>query len=149
MESSKLSEHVIREWADEQGLPNLSFAELDYRLARAIGAIYQDDFLKSRLIMKGGTAINKFLLKETSRLSVDLDFNQIGRKEQVLKERRSIRERIVTLLKEQDTRCDIHFKRAYEQTTIKARYRTVLGNTQQFKVEISHIERFAILEPVD
>jgi predicted nucleotidyltransferase component of viral defense system len=31
--------------------------------------------------MKGGTAINKLYLGETSRLSVDLDFNHLGPKD--------------------------------------------------------------------
>jgi predicted nucleotidyltransferase component of viral defense system len=83
----RLTGHDVRVWADEQGVPDLLFAELDYRLVKTLEALYGDDFLSKRLCMKGGTAINKLYLAETSRLSVDLDFNQIGPKEEVLRER--------------------------------------------------------------
>jgi len=145
----RLTEREVRSWADEQGFANLLLAELDYRLVQALNMLYQDNFLAERLYMKGGTAINKLYLGETSRLSVDLDFNHIGQKEQVLKERRKVRERITGLLKKQDNSYVIYYKPRYEQTTIKVRYETVVGPTQRFKVEISHIERFPILEPVE
>jgi predicted nucleotidyltransferase component of viral defense system len=97
----RLTERDLRVWADEQGISDLLFAELDYRLVKTLEALYRDDFLSKRICMKGGTAINKLYLGETSRLSVDLDFNQIGPKEEVMKERRDVRERIVDLLKKQ------------------------------------------------
>jgi predicted nucleotidyltransferase component of viral defense system len=135
-------------WADEQGLPDLLFAELDYRLVNALQAIYADDFLSKRICMKGGTAINKLYLLGTSRLSVDLDFNHIGSKEEVLKESPDIREKITELLKKLDNSYQIHSEHRYEQTRIKSRYKTVVGPTWSFKIEISHIERFPIVSPV-
>jgi predicted nucleotidyltransferase component of viral defense system len=115
----RLTETRVRSWADEHDLADLLLAELDYRLVQALNAIYGNSFLKERLCMKGGTAINKLYLKETSRLSVDLDFNHIGSKEQVAKEKRSLREKITELLKAQDPSYSIHTKRRYEQTTLK------------------------------
>jgi predicted nucleotidyltransferase component of viral defense system len=144
----RLTGHDVRVWADEQGISDLLFAELDYRLVKALEALYRDDFLSRRLCMKGGTAINKLYLGETSRLSADLDFNQVGPKEEVLKERRDVRERIVELLKKQAGSYAIHSTRRYEQTTIKARYKTVAGPTRSFKMEISHVERFPIVSSV-
>jgi predicted nucleotidyltransferase component of viral defense system len=123
-------------------------AELDYRLVKILDAVYHDDFLAKRLYMKGGTAINKLYLKETSRLSVDLDFNHIGPKEEVLKERHAIREHICKILEKHDEECITHYKHRYEQTTIKARYKTLMGPTRSLKIEISHVERFPILPPV-
>ena len=35
-------------------------------------------YLKERLVLKGGTAINLFCGNHSARLSVDLDFNYIG-----------------------------------------------------------------------
>ncbi len=139
----------MRSWADEHGFADLPLAELDLRLVQALKAIYEDSFLTERLFMKGGTAINKLYLKETSRLSADLDFNHIGSKEQVSKEKKSLREKLTELLKAQDPSYSIHTKRKYEQTTLKIGYRTVAGTPQNFKLEISHIERFPILEPVE
>jgi predicted nucleotidyltransferase component of viral defense system len=144
----KLTNHDVKVWADEQSLPDLLFAELDYRLVTTLEAFYGDEFLSKRLCMKGGTAINKLYLIGASRLSVDLDFNHLGPKEEVLKERRDIRERIVALLKEQDSSYEIHSEHRYEQTRIKSRYKTVAGPSWSFKIEISHVERFPIISPV-
>jgi predicted nucleotidyltransferase component of viral defense system len=144
----RLTNHDVRVWADEQGISDLLFAELDYRLVKALEAIYRDDFLSKRLCMKGGTAINKLYLGETSRLSVDLDFNHLGSKEEVLRERRDIRKRIVELLEKQDDSYDFHYERRYEQTRIKVRYKTLAGPIRSFKLEISHVERFAIVSSV-
>jgi predicted nucleotidyltransferase component of viral defense system len=144
----RLTVHDARVWADEQGISDLLFAELDYRLVKVLEALYRDDFLPERLCMKGGTAINKLYLGETSRLSVDLDFNHVGPKEEVLKERRDVRERIVELLTKQDDSYVIHSERRYEQTRIKVRYKTVAGPIRSFKIEISHVERFPIVSLV-
>jgi predicted nucleotidyltransferase component of viral defense system len=144
----KITSHDLKTWADEQELSDLLFAELDYRLVKILDAIYHDDFLSKRLYLKGGTAINKLYLKETSRLSVDLDFNHIGAKEEVLKERQAVRERICKVLEKHDEECITHSKHRYEQTTIKARYKTLSGPTKSLKIEISHVERFPILPPV-
>jgi predicted nucleotidyltransferase component of viral defense system len=54
----------------------------------------------------------------------------------------------VELLKKQDDSYDIHSERRYEQTRIKARYKTVAGPMRSFKIEISHVERFPIVSPV-
>jgi len=145
----RLNDHDLRVWADEQCLPDPLFAELDYRLVKALEAIYSDPYLSKRLCMKGGTAINKLYLLETSRLSVDLDFNQIGPKEDVLKERPAIRKRLTELLKKQDSSYEIHSEHRYELTRIKTRYKTVTGLLWNFKIEISHVERFPILPPTE
>lgn len=144
----KLTNHDLKVWADEQELSDLLFAELDYRLCTILEAIYNSGFLAKRLCLKGGTAINKLYLGATSRLSVDLDFNHIGPKEKVLNERPDIRNYLCKLLTEVDSSCVTHSKHRYEQTTIKARYKTFAGTTRTLKIEISHIERFPILPAV-
>lgn len=145
----RLTESIVRRWADEQGFADLLLAELDYRLVQFLKALYADSFLAERLYIKGGTAINRLYLEDSSRLSVDLDFNHIGPKKQVLKERKKVRERIRELLKKQDDSYDISWKHRYELTRLKSKYKTVVGTPQRFKIEISHIERFPILEPVE
>ena len=144
----RLTDHDVKVWADDQGLPDLLFAELDYRLVKTLEALYSNGFLSERLCMKGGTAINKLYLGEISRLSVDLDFNHLGSKEEVQKEKRIVRELIVEVLKKQDNSYDFHYERPYGLTRIKARYKTVGGPIQNFKIEISHVERFPILPPL-
>jgi len=91
----ELTQTRIRKWADTLKIKDLRLAELDLRLLNALKAICSDSFLSERLYLKGGTVLNKLYLKETARLSVDLDFNAIGEKEQVLQERKAIRLRII------------------------------------------------------
>lgn len=143
-----LTDHELKVWMDQQNLPDPLFAELDYRLVKTLDAIYNDPYLSTRLCMKGGTAINKLYLLETSRLSVDLDFNHIGPKEEVLKERPEIRVKLTELLKKLDNSYEIHSEHRYELTRIKSRYKTQKGTTANFKLEISHVERFPIISPV-
>lgn len=47
------------------------------RLIDLLNAFAQDDFLKSRIVLKGGTALNLFYF-DLKRLSVDIDLNYMG-----------------------------------------------------------------------
>lgn len=49
-----------------------------YRLLDLLEQFMSVSYLKERLVLKGGTAINLFCTEELLRLSVDLDFNYIG-----------------------------------------------------------------------
>ncbi|MEA1924623.1 MAG: nucleotidyl transferase AbiEii/AbiGii toxin family protein [Candidatus Altiarchaeota archaeon] len=143
----KINRTIIRNWADELGTDDLILAEQDFRLVNLLKAIYSDPFLMSRLYLKGGTAINKLYLRKTPRLSVDIDFNAIGGKEQVLGERKQVRERIEVKLKEQDSTYKIKRKKTYELTSIRARYIPVFGGARYLKIDISNVERFPVLKP--
>ena len=96
----ELSETKIKKWSAEIGIADLSLSELDMRLVNALNAIYSDKFLARRLYLKGGASINKLYLQKTARLSVDLDFNAIGSKEEVVAERNNVRDKIIELLKD-------------------------------------------------
>lgn len=142
-----LTSHALRTWADDHQIPDLLLAELDYRLTHALGAIYGDPFLRERLCLKGGTALNKLFFPAVNRLSVDLDFNAVGPKAQVLAERASIASQVMTLLTGQDAGYELtHDYRRYEQSTIQANYVPLSGGPRQhLKLEISLIERVPIL----
>jgi predicted nucleotidyltransferase component of viral defense system len=144
----EVTTRAIRAWADENGIPDLTLAELDYRLVHAILAIYADPFLRDRLYLKGGTALNKFYFPNQGRLSVDLDFNAVGPREQVLEERTQFSQRVMSVLEQQDSGYDLTYRWRYEQVTVYARYTPLTRFARQrLKVEISFIERFAILAP--
>ena len=49
-----------------------------YRLLDLLEQFLGISYLKNRLVLKGGTAINLFCIDTLHRLSVDLDFNYIG-----------------------------------------------------------------------
>lgn len=141
----QVTTRTIRNWADEGGIPDLMLAELDYRLVCALQAIYANSFLRNRLYLKGGTALNKLYLPGPNRLSVDLDFNAIGPKEQVLRERTTIGETVAAVLRQQDSAYDLTYRWRYDQVTLYARYVSLSGAARQrLKLEISFIERFPI-----
>jgi len=145
----ELTETKIKKWSAEIGIADLGLSELDIRLTNALKVIYSDNFLSNHLYLKGGTAINKLYLQKTARLSVDLDFNSIGKKEEVIAERNNVRDKIAQLLKELDEEYMIKKKDTYEQTTIKVGYTPFFGpNKQYMKIEISNIERFSVLDKV-
>jgi len=69
------------------------YLEKSIRLLYLLEAIKDDPFLKSRLVLKGGTALNLFIM-ELPRLSVDIDLNYIGSSEkEVMLEERPLIER--------------------------------------------------------
>lgn len=144
----RVTERILRNWGDFIGIDNLALAEHDYRISYLLSDICSNTFLNDRLLLKGGTAINKLHLKSLSRLSVDLDFNQIGSREQVLRSVKQIRETLIQIAKEQDQSYKITFDPRYEQTTIHVKYNSITGRqpVQPIKIEVSHIERFPILK---
>jgi predicted nucleotidyltransferase component of viral defense system len=142
----QVTTRTVRNWADEGGIPDLILAELDFRLIQALQAVYKTPFLRDRLYLKGGTALNKLYLPGTNRLSVDLDLNAIGPKEQVLRERTSIGEAVAAVLAQQDPGYNLTYRWRYDQVTLYARYSPLTAAApQRLKLEISFIERFAIL----
>ena len=62
-----------------------------------LNEIFKNDFLKDKLVLKGGTALNLFFL-DLPRLSVDIDLNYIGAvdKKLMLEERPLIERRIAS-----------------------------------------------------
>lgn len=141
----EITETKIRNWADKLKIENLVLAEQDFRLTQTLKDIYSNVFLKERIYLKGGTAINKFYFGKTSRLSIDLDFNAIGEKESLLKERKEMENNIISILKEEDSSYIFKIKRKYELLTITVYYKPIFGVKQKIKIEISTIERVPIL----
>jgi predicted nucleotidyltransferase component of viral defense system len=143
----RITERALRDWADVIGIDSIALAEHDYRITHLLGAVCSDEFLAERLLLKGGTAINKLYLGELSRLSVDLDFNQIGTKEEVLKDVVKVRRAIVDKIKDQDPSYKVRYDWRYKQTAVHAVYEGLTGPAiQPIKLEISHVERFPILD---
>jgi len=144
-----ISNRTLRNWADETGLVDLTVAEQDFRISYALRDLFEDGYLKSVLLLKGGTAINKLYLKDTSRISVDIDVNHTGEnKDTVAGQAKSVREAIVRTLSRQDPgyRFTVPRKDWY-QTTIHAIYKPIIVEDRKLKIEVSHIERFPITEP--
>ena len=52
--------------------------EQDYLLSKAVAAIFEDDFLKGQVAMRGGTVLHKGHLAPASRYSEDIDLVLVG-----------------------------------------------------------------------
>jgi len=58
--------------------PNLRQIEQDLLLCRAMTALFDDEFLKTQIAMRGGTLLHKVHLAPASRYSEDIDLVVIG-----------------------------------------------------------------------
>lgn len=84
---ARFTEREVRIWSDEIGVSNQLLAEQDLHIVSVLKEISENDNFNGKLYLKGGTAINKLHLEDLSRLSVDIDLNHVGSKQEVLKER--------------------------------------------------------------
>lgn len=70
-----------------------------FLLLRLLEQYFSVQYLRDRLVLKGGTALNLFAFSDLPRLSVDLDFNYIGSLDRrvMLKERTQIEDLVVKI----------------------------------------------------
>jgi predicted nucleotidyltransferase component of viral defense system len=119
-----------------------------FRLADLLKTVYENEFLKDSLVIKGGTAIN-FIYFKMPRLSVDIDFNFVSdeTREDMLKSRENI-DRILT---------KIFMTEGYEMEKVQPyallqynlKYTNTAGNLDRIKIEINFLERIPVFEIVE
>lgn len=136
----------LQELANEHKF-NTANLEKVFRLIDLLAEIYAHPFLKDRLVLKGGTAINIFLF-DLPRLSVDINFNYIGSidRETMLLERCTLHEifdRIFTIGKYESTLSENYGSDRYDLW-----YRNASGNRDRIKVETNFLLRVPLLKPV-
>lgn len=141
-----ISTSDIRDLANEHGF-NTANLEKVFRLIDLLAEIYAHPFLKDRLVLKGGTAINVFLF-DVPRLSVDIDFNYIGSadKDKMLQERNTVAEifdRIFKMARYQSTPWKNYGSDRYDLW-----YRNASGNRDRIKVETNFLLRVPLLKPL-
>lgn len=71
-----LSQEALDKLAGSSGFQQDTLEKVSYLLS-LLNVIAEDDFLKTRLVLKGGTALNLFYF-DLPRLSVDIDMNYVG-----------------------------------------------------------------------
>ena len=114
-------------------------------LIEILNSIAEDSFLKSRLVLKGGTALNLFYF-DLPRLSVDIDFNYIGsiKREEMLKERPEIKKRIQLLLQSIGLNL-IRDSGKYATVKMTWQYVSALNNRGNIDIDISFMYRTPLL----
>jgi hypothetical protein len=76
-------------------------------LINLLNKFFEDDFLKNKFALKGGTALNLFSL-DLPRLSVDIDLNYIGsaNRDEMLEDKAQVQRRISTICNKLDIEID-------------------------------------------
>jgi predicted nucleotidyltransferase component of viral defense system len=72
-----IPQRAITEWREYVPWIKETMVEQDLIICRALVAIYNDEFLASRLAFRGGTALHKLYLSPQPRYSEDIDLVQI------------------------------------------------------------------------
>ena len=99
---SKYEKRIMSKLADKSGFIRDTLEKV-YRLVNILEYLHQNPFLKNRLALKGGTAINLFIFN-LPRLSVDIDLdycNPVNR-DKMFEEREIIKEDLLKYMKSQD-----------------------------------------------
>lgn len=114
-------------------------------LMHVLSAISEDSYLKTRLALKGGTALNLFYFY-LPRLSVDADFNYIGQqdREAMLEERPIIENRLKKLLQ----RLGLNLTRnpqVHAGGKMIWRYPSALGNQGTIEIDLNFMYRTPLL----
>ena len=119
-------------------------AELLEKVAKLLGlldAIQQHPFLRGKLALKGGTALNLFVF-DVPRLSVDIDLNYIGAqsREAMLAERPQLEEALSAVFgREELSSRQVTNEHAGSKWTL--RYPTSTGETGRIDVDINYMYR--------
>ncbi len=118
------------------------------RLGEFAGEVARHPLLKTRLTLKGGTALN-LGFGPPSRLSVDLDFNYIGAAEReiMLAERPGIEAAICELAKRAGYRVQ-QSAEAFAGRKIYLHYQSALGAADRIEVDLNYLFRVPLDAPV-
>lgn len=115
-------------------------------LTNLLWNIYSHPFLREKLVLKGGTALNLFWLK-MPRLSLDLDFNYIGAlgREEMEKERPQIEGALERTFR--SLGLEVQKRPEYAGTIYPLRYQGALGGRGSVQVEVNWLMRVCLLKP--
>lgn len=142
---SKYEKRILVKLAAEHGFIRETLEKV-YRLVDILEYFYQNPFLKERLALKGGTAINLHIFN-LPRLSVDIDLDYCNpvAKNEMLKEREKINDDILTYLKRQGYSLSPKSKNYHSLDSYVFYYTNSAGNKDIIKIEINYSLRGHIL----
>ena len=118
------------------------------RLIDVLEFINTDEYLKEKLALKGGTAINLSFYTCT-RLSVDIDFDYIGsiEREQMISDRALIEAKLLSYMQESNIqyRSD-KTKKTHALDSFVFNYSNMFNAIDMIKVEINYMNRIHLFE---
>jgi predicted nucleotidyltransferase component of viral defense system len=72
-----IPENILEGWRKNAPWPLLAQVEQDLIISRALIELYNNDYLKTRIAFRGGTALHKIILPKPLRYSEDIDLNRL------------------------------------------------------------------------
>lgn len=119
------------------------------RLSELLKLFNENKNLKSKYVLKGGTAINLCIF-DFPRLSVDIDlnFNYDCNKEEMLEIREKHRKIIESHVALEGYSVDSRSRFTYTLDSYLLKYINAIGRPDNIKIEINYSNRIQILEPV-
>lgn len=116
-----------------------------YRLLGLLEQFMQIPYLKDRLVLKGGTAINLFCTDTLPRLSVDLDFNYVGSvdRETMRQEKIQLESILIDTCQRLKYQIDRN-PRAHAGGKMVFIYQSVLGNNGRVEVDLNYLFRIPL-----
>ncbi len=143
----KISKEELMQGVSETGF-RPEILEKVWRLMSILDGINTHPFLKNRLVLKGGTALNLFFF-ELPRLSVDIDLNYVGKtaRQEMLLERPETERALESVFKREE----LHTRRIPEKHAggkWQLRYESVLGGNGTLEVDLNFMFRIPFFEIV-
>lgn len=72
-----IAENILQLWRKNAPWPLLGQVEQDLIISRALVELYNNEYLKTRMAFRGGTALHKIILPKPLRYSEDIDLNRL------------------------------------------------------------------------
>ncbi len=132
-----IPENFIEQWRPNAPWQTLAMIEQDLIISRALVELFNQPLIKSSLVFRGGTALNKLYIQPPARYSEDIDLVQI-RAEPIGEVINAIRKALDHWLGEP--------KRKLTERSAKLiyRYSAVDGTPAKLKIEINTTEHFNV-----
>ena len=129
---------------------NRDILEKVFRLSELLKLFNENEELKGKYVLKGGTAINLCLF-DFPRLSVDIDmnFNFNSSKEEMLKMRELHRKLISAFVALDGYTIDPKSRFTFTLDSYLLKYTNAAGSRDNIKIELNYSNRIQILEPVN
>lgn len=116
-----------------------------FLLLKLLEQYFSVPYLRERLVLKGGTALNLFVFDDLPRLSVDLDFNYIGSVDRVtmLQEKPELESLIIKIAHQ--NKFDLHrYPSRHAGGKLVFIYNSLLGHKGRLEVDLNYIFRIAL-----
>ena len=113
-------------------------------LVSLLQSLFEDSYLRGRLALKGGTAINLFM-RDLPRLSVDADLNYIGSCDvRIMKEERPRLEKVIVAICEREGLSVRRVPTEHAGGKWRLSYGSALGQTGNLELDINYTMRIPL-----